>query len=309
VSVAGYTVNISQAAGLPSGAVAVVSFHSDPGDYVGQGLTVTHIYTSTQFQVGSDAGHNSITFSTINAPGVTSLGSMTLAAPAGQALTPGTYEHTQRWPLNTPGQPGLDIGWDSNGCNKSTGRFAVGELAFAPDGSISRLHASFEQHCERNSPALRGSIWIDAGGSTNPPTPPALPVPATPTTIFTYVSDPNDAIGGGATETLALANTIFTPLEGQGVSINMRPIVGINNRQIAFRPASTTPQVGTYSASGVSLIGFGPCNSLTGTFTVLEASYGTQGDVYRFHATFDLHCGAALSGFRGEVFIVADPWR
>jgi hypothetical protein len=42
---------------------------------------------------------------------------------------------------------------------------------------------------------------------------------------------------------------------------------------------------------------------------VLEAVYGTNGDVYRFRAIFETHCGASSATLRGEIYVVADPWR
>jgi hypothetical protein len=54
--------------------------------------------------------------------------------------------------------------------------------------------------------------------------------------------------------------------------------------------------------------GFG-CPTLTGSFVVLEASYGLQREVLRFHARFEQRCGSAPGVLRGEIRIVADPWR
>ncbi len=56
-------------------------------------------------------------------------------------------------------------------------------------------------------------------------------------------------------------------------------------------------------------MGGGSCSTTTGKFVVLDAEYGTKGDVYRFHATFELRCGSSSATFRGEIYVVADPWR
>ena len=66
------------------------------------------------------------------------------------------------------------------------------------------------------------------------------------------------------------------------------------------------------SSSGAALFttGFGTCaGTVTGKFTILEYTYGTQGDLYSFRATFELRCGTATAALRGEIRVMADPWR
>jgi hypothetical protein len=61
---------------------------------------------------------------------------------------------------------------------------------------------------------------------------------------------------------------------------------------------------------GLSVSGNGAgCNTLTGSFVVVEAVYGPRDEVLRFRATFEQHCEGAVPALRGEIFIVADPWR
>jgi hypothetical protein len=52
-----------------------------------------------------------------------------------------------------------------------TGRFDVLEATFGPNGYIERFHATFEQHCEGATAALRGEVRV-----VNPPPPPALAI-------------------------------------------------------------------------------------------------------------------------------------
>ena len=63
------------------------------------------------------------------------------------------------------------------------------------------------------------------------------------------------------------------------------------------------------SDPGLSLAGDGRgCNTLNGSFEVLEASFGPQGFVERFHATFEQHCeGSLTSRALGEVLIDNGP--
>lgn len=63
------------------------------------------------------------------------------------------------------------------------------------------------------------------------------------------------------------------------------------------------------SDPGLSVSGNGRgCNTLTGSFEVLEATFGPHGFVERFHATFEQHCeGSLTSRAFGEVLIDNGP--
>jgi hypothetical protein len=63
---------------------------------------------------------------------------------------------------------------------------------------------------------------------------------------------------------------------------------------------ATHPQLDVYGA------GRG-CNDTTGSFTVLDASYGQYGYLQSVHATFEQHCGGATPALRGEINLVAPP--
>jgi hypothetical protein len=59
---------------------------------------------------------------------------------------------------------------------------------------------------------------------------------------------------------------------------------------------------------GLSLGGNGRgCNTLTGTFTVTEATFGPSGYVEAFGATFEQHCEGGSTAARGEVHIANPP--
>jgi hypothetical protein len=79
-------------------------------------------------------------------------------APQGAPLIPGTYENAERWPFQSPVRPGLDVSGSGRGCNRLSGRFAILEIAYGSSGDIVRFAADFEQHCEGNTAALRGTV-------------------------------------------------------------------------------------------------------------------------------------------------------
>ena len=49
---------------------------------------------------------------------------------------------------------------NGRGCNTLTGSFEVFEAQYSADGTPTRLRASFVQHCEGVTAALRGTIEI-----------------------------------------------------------------------------------------------------------------------------------------------------
>lgn len=62
------------------------------------------------------------------------------------------------------------------------------------------------------------------------------------------------------------------------------------------------------SQPGLSVSGVGRgCNTLTGSFTVLDATYAPDGSVQTFHATFEQHCEGAAAALRGEVQLRSIP--
>jgi hypothetical protein len=158
--------------GLPGAAVvgqpvAILSYQSEPGDYIGQGQTETFHLTGTQFQVTADPSGSQVQFAIPPSGGT--WWRLTLQSPSG-ALSPGYYNNATRWPFQLAGVPGLDFSGSGRGCNQSTGRFLVAAAAFS-GSQVERFHARFEQHCEGFSVALRGQIWIDASGAAPPPLP------------------------------------------------------------------------------------------------------------------------------------------
>ena len=89
-------------------------------------------------------------------------------------------------------------------------------------------------------------------------------------------------------------------------------------------PEGEPLHVGTYEGvkgrgtsrteAGMDFSGTGSaCNSLTGRFVIDElmvgASNGNQTNIDRLHITFEQRCDTASAPIRGEISIVANPWR
>jgi hypothetical protein len=138
-----------------------LSFTSDAGDFIGLGETKRYglddgTWTARYDPVSGGTNHVVLRF---DGPPLGDFWIRDLSGAAGQLLTTRTYEDARRHPFNGA-QPGLSFTRDGRGCNELTGRFVIHDLALDPDGFIDRLHASFEQHCEGASAALRGEVSI-----------------------------------------------------------------------------------------------------------------------------------------------------
>jgi hypothetical protein len=141
------------------------------------GVTVTDGFAAIVGEAGSLRGAESHLFATTlgnamtlegTASGVTvtiddgSFGwSVLLAAPAGSALSAGTYEHADGGYPETPGRPTFDLVGDSTACNREDSRFTVRDIGFDGDGDVSRIDVVFEHHCEFNFAATFGQISVN----------------------------------------------------------------------------------------------------------------------------------------------------
>ena len=133
-------------------------------------------------------------------------------------------------------------------------------------------------------------------------------------TLLYFNSEPGDWVGGGQQFTLTPADGTFSTSRTEGgVHVSF---VGSDTWDLYFAPPSgATLTPGTYegatrwpfqspTAPGLSIYGAGRgCNTLTGRFTVLEAEYGSGGEVLRFAADYEQHCEGGRPALFGSVRI------
>jgi len=151
------------------GPLVSLYLNSEPGDYIGRGLTQTFTEANALFTPQRN-DHDGVGV-WLDTEG---FWNADFAGVDGSTLLPGPYEAAERFPFESPGHPGLDVFGDGRGCNTLTGRFDVLEALYAADSSVERFAADFEQHCEDNLPALFGSLRVNAGlrkVSTSDPAP------------------------------------------------------------------------------------------------------------------------------------------
>ena len=159
----------------PVRAATFISFTSQPGDYIGGGLSQTFTPADGDFFSRSTYGSlDNITvgfnnFSRTTNPQNYKWWDLEFAAPRGQTLVPGIYEGATRVPFRAPTEPGIDISGEGRGCNTLTGRFVVNEAVYRASGSVERFSADFEQHCEGAKPALFGQVRYNSSESVPEP--------------------------------------------------------------------------------------------------------------------------------------------
>jgi len=142
-----------------------MSFTSESGDFIGQGLSRTYYLGdgtwNARYDTNNAGGHVTISIQNFQVPDGWSW-SLNFASPRGQPLTVGTYDAARRYPFQPDGQPGLSVSGVSRGCNTLTGSFVVSEFRLGPANTVDRFRATFEQHCEGGSPAMRGQVVVAA---------------------------------------------------------------------------------------------------------------------------------------------------
>lgn len=144
-----------------AGAQTTFTYDSDPGDFIGQGGSATWTDAEGTWNVSRNFD-NGISFS-FDETGGPSFWNLDFAAPGEVELTAGSYPNAERFPFQGAGLPGLSITGEGRGCNTLTGSFTVTAATYDWYGEPVRFAASFEQHCEGNTPALNGTIDHDLG--------------------------------------------------------------------------------------------------------------------------------------------------
>jgi hypothetical protein len=318
---AGYTLT-AMAAGLAVAtstafdvAVAATSIdlQSDAGDYIGGGRTYRYTKSDALITVDASGGHLSVRvdgdqwwLADFQAPN-----SVT-------QLQPGMYSNVTRYPFHDPAVGGLAWSGDGRGCNTLTGWFAIDNATYR-NGALVVIDLRFEQHCEGQSPALRGTIHWIADDPTVPPGP-VDPIPAglwqpatgaTPATgNYVYlVSDNGDYIGQGQTLTYTPANATIAVTAAAGhLSISVsgwfadfQTMSSITAIQRGYYPDLRRYPFHNPAKGGLSWSGQGRgCNTLTGWFAVDRVTY-SGGVLTAIDLRFEQHCEGGTPALRGAI--------
>lgn len=126
----------------------LLSFVSEPGDYIGQGQTLSFTTVEANAQFGGQVIQ-------VNAYGPESYSLYLLSPVAGQPLMPGIYEVTAASP-----RPAFSFSGGSRACT-GVGRFEIIEAVFDENGQAERFRANFERHCgDLSQPGLYGEVSV-----------------------------------------------------------------------------------------------------------------------------------------------------
>src|SRR5260370_11735342 len=143
-----------------------ITLNSQPGDYIGGGITQTFTPGDGTFTVNTVYNDGvDVSFQTAN---YSCFWSLEFGPQNGQTLTQEEYEGAQRFAFHSPTRPGIDVNGDGRGCNTITGRFLVSNITFASNGTVLTLAIDFEQHCEGAAPALFGSVRFNSSVPVEP---------------------------------------------------------------------------------------------------------------------------------------------
>jgi hypothetical protein len=134
------------------------SFTSDPGDYIGQGVSKSYYGATTRFRLRGRTSEEGVEYAV---SGLRDDWTVRIQPPHAGNLAVGMYNNAQRSP--TPTSPGLSVYGDGRGCNNSGGDFVISEIETDSAGYVIALRATFNQHCENGIPALHGQVSYLAG--------------------------------------------------------------------------------------------------------------------------------------------------
>jgi hypothetical protein len=269
---------------------SLLSFTSAPGDFIGQGRSLSVTPRDGDFGIaGSTPPVTRIDFDFTGSSGEN--WSLTVSAAAGDTLHVGSYPRADRQQFGRVA--GLDFYGDGRGCNQTYGSFVINQLGLDDAGGLRSLDLTFVQHCETSTaPALRGRLLYEA-----------LPL------TFSEQSEPGDPIGQGhdLRFTNGVDQVVVTTIDGPGFdffasghdtafSSRVDPPTGATFRPgttyaIADRPTKTRAEL------SVSIPGLG-CDAAKGTLTIDKITY-RKGLVTNVLMHFVQHCNgtrATLSG-------------
>src|SRR6266705_1570815 len=131
-------------------------------------------------------------------------------------------------------------------------------------------------------------------------------------TLLFLSSQAGDYIGQGEGRLITPADGTFTASRNldNGVSVDFAGAAPMGTTLVpgAYEGATRWPFQAA-SSPGLSVYGDGRgCNTLTGRFVVLEATYGADGKVESFAADFEQHCESAAPALFGSIrYDAGDP--
>ena len=299
----------------PSSTVSTARFVSDPGDFVGDGVSHSYTKANADFHVTAQDGLLYIEI----------LGNEKLRGefqmPAGYTtIVPGTYGGLTRYQFHDPVIGGLNWVQDGRSCGGVAGSVTINKATYEA-GSLTEIDLEFTQFCDGTSFALRGDIYWNARDTTKPPGPAAIPAglwqpaagatPATGTYVY-LESQPDDYIGAGATYLYTKVDaTIAVGVENARLAVLVRGdkwwdgvfegMSSLSQLQVGYygslrAHAERNPAAGGLDWSGESR----GCGSLSGWFVVDSITYDS-GILTALDIRFEQRCVNRTGVLHGKI--------
>jgi hypothetical protein len=135
---------------------AAFLYHSEPGEYIGQGRTGEYKAVDTLFKVSTD-NRNKVRFTIDYGDDHWNI---EFAAPKGQNLRVGNYGCATRCAFHLDTEPGFTMSGCGRGSNNSFAGFIIRKLRFNNHGDLVLVHMQFAQRSERtDAPTLFGELY------------------------------------------------------------------------------------------------------------------------------------------------------
>lgn len=147
----------SPAAGATPSTGNYIYLQSDPGDFVGAGVTATYTPANANITLQTISQTTGAVFGiTITGQNITQTGYFKSMGTLSQ-LQPGYYGNLQRYGFNNPAIGGMEWFGDGRACGLLNAWFVIDDIVYTA-GVITSIDLRFEQHCSDNYPALHGKI-------------------------------------------------------------------------------------------------------------------------------------------------------
>ena len=236
------------ASAVPGDPVTSFAFTSDAGEYIGLGATSAYAPPDATFRIQGTAGSLTVSVTT-----ATEWWYVTLAAPSGGQLAPGSYQNVARAPSNGA-YPALSVSGNGRGCNTVKGYFDITALSADNTGRVTTLDAGFTQFCGSGTGALRGTIRYAA-----PPAADVVLTSSNPSSVEGQAVVLSAKVLPGTTPTVTFldGSTVLgtSSAANGGVArwVLEAPSVGTHTYTAVQGAASSAPVVQTVRPGGTSL--------------------------------------------------------
>jgi hypothetical protein len=242
---------------------------------------------------------------------------VTIAAPPGEALTPGSYVRAVRAVGRPVGSAGLSVTRDGSSCSNVVGKFDVDALSFTASGELLLFQATFEQRCFGTTEVLYGRIRIENPAPTERVTlpPGSLVVPTSGS--FLYLNgDANDYVSVGIEQLYRSSDSSFrASVSAVGDEFGVDVIQGTEHSWTVTIAAARGDPLAEGSYRRASRASFRPdgspgleaygdgrgCGTIIGRFDVDELAFWPDGELKTLQATFEQHCEGRSAALYGRV--------